>query len=113
MNETARLALNAINRDFYRRNAASFSKTRAVAWPGWRRLDQHIRSPAPAVRLSVLDVGCGNGRFGWYLDDSLECGLRYVGIDSSAELLGDAKRALSGFSPLLLLEHDFVTAADQ
>lgn len=54
------------------------------------------KQPAPA-RLSVLDVGCGNGRFGVFLADRLGADrLRYVGVDSSAALLDWARLALAG-----------------
>lgn len=54
--------LNAINQEFYRVTADEFDQTRGTAWPGWVRLLPHLRAP-----LSVLDVGCGNGRLGVFL----------------------------------------------
>jgi SAM-dependent methyltransferase len=114
MNERTRLALNAINRDFYQRHAHAFSRTRAAPWPGWRRVLDHIPAlPRPNAPLSALDVGCGNGRFGRYLVESLGFAPRYVGIDSSPQLLADARQALSELQALLLLEHDVVAAPEQ
>ena len=50
----------------------------------------------------MLDVGCGNGRFGRFLADRLgKERLRYVGIDSSAALLDRAKTALDGLDARL------------
>lgn len=50
----------------------------------------------------MLDVGCGNGRFGVFLADRLgRDGLRYVGIDSSAALLDRARLALAGIDARL------------
>lgn len=75
MDATTIARLNAINRDFYRVAADDFDQTRGAAWPGWERLLPHLRVP-----LSVLDVGCGNGRFGVFLaqnltsNPSLPCG---------------------------------------
>ena len=51
--------LLAINRAFYRRYADDFTRTRRQAWPGWERLLPWLRG-----RVRLLDVGCGNGRFG-------------------------------------------------
>lgn len=51
--------LLAINRAFYRRFADDFTRTRRQAWPGWERLLPLLRG-----RARLLDVGCGNGRFG-------------------------------------------------
>jgi SAM-dependent methyltransferase len=82
---TAR-ALNAINRDFYRERAADFSATREGPWPGWRPLWQELARRGLPQRLRVLDVGCGNGRLGRFLAERAP-GLRYTGLDASAELL--------------------------
>ena len=66
MNPRTRLALNAINRGFYSAEAssASFSKTRDHPWPGWERAWSATQD---AARRSVLDAGCGNGRFAEFL----------------------------------------------
>ena len=56
--DTARRLL-AINRSFYQRHAADFARTRRQAWAGWQRLLPLLRG-----RARLLDVGCGNGRFG-------------------------------------------------
>lgn len=58
--------LNAINRAFYAATAAEFDRSRSQPWPGWLRLLAHLPLPCP----SVLDVGCGNGRFGAFLATS-------------------------------------------
>lgn len=82
--------LNAINRDFYRTSADAFDQTRGRPWPGWITLMQHIDSPG-----RVLDLGCGNGRFGVFLADSLESPLVYHGIDNNAHLLQRAAADLN------------------
>jgi SAM-dependent methyltransferase len=83
--------LNAINREFYRITAAEFDQTRGAAWPGWARLLPHLKLP-----LAVLDVGCGNGRFGVFLREHLggEQPLRYHGLDNNPALLERARAAL-------------------
>lgn len=76
--DTAR-RLVQLNNDFYRENAASFSATRASAWPGWER----VLASLPAAPRSVLDVACGNLRFKHFLDkrfDSLSP--EYHAVDS-------------------------------
>jgi SAM-dependent methyltransferase len=41
--------------------------------------------------VSILDVGCGNGRFGLFARTILSGRLRYCGVDTSAELLAAAR----------------------
>ena len=81
--------LNAINREFYRVTATSFDETRGQPWPGWVTLLPHLQTP-----LSVLDVGCGNGRFGLFLAAEMGSDVRYHGIDNNAALLHSAETAL-------------------
>ncbi|MCA0456606.1 MAG: class I SAM-dependent methyltransferase [Chloroflexi bacterium] len=95
MNTETITRLNAINRDFYAAVADDFDQTRGTAWPGWQRLLPYLTTP-----LSVLDVGCGNGRFALFLHDNLHpspnAGITYTGIDSSPALLAHAHDALIG-----------------
>ncbi len=96
-------ALNAINRQFYAATAADFDQTRGEAWPGWKRLVQHLPSPP----LTVLDLGCGNGRFGVFLAEALRqhsAALRYHGIDNNPTLLGFARLALQNAGLAFTLE---------
>lgn len=90
MDDTTVNRLNNLNRDFYRATADSFDRSRGQPWAGWERLLPHVTAP-----LSVLDVGCGNGRLGVFLAERLEGEITYMGIDSSAELLERANEALS------------------
>lgn len=102
--------LNQINRTFYQQIAEDFDQTRGTAWPGWERLLPYLHMP-----LSVLDVGCGNGRFGAFLAEKLSAIshqplaiseensvlssqssiLTYHGMDSSAALLQRAHETLA------------------
>ncbi len=60
-------------------------------WPGWDKLLPYLKAP-----LSVLDVGCGNGRFGVFLAQHLEPeAITYYGIDHNAALLERARAALN------------------
>lgn len=83
--------LNQINRDFYRVTAGEFDQTRGRAWPGWEKLLEHINA---AELLSVLDVGCGNGRFGLFLAEQMNRRIVYHGQDNNAALLDYARAAL-------------------
>ncbi len=90
MDEHTVKRLNQINREFYRITAENFDATRGRPWPGWDRLLPHLRTP-----LTVLDVGCGNGRFGLFLHDHYPTTLTYHGLDSNPALLEKARTALS------------------
>ncbi len=83
--------LNSINQQFYAAVAAEFDQSRQRAWQGWDRLLPYLAPP-----LSVLDAGCGNGRFGVFLAEQFGADrLRYHGSDSSAALIARAQAALS------------------
>lgn len=89
-------ALERINRHFYRRRAREFSDTRQRPWPGWQRVLELAREHLASDRISVLDLGCGNGRFLAELERVLGGGERavgYLGIDASVPLLADTARA--------------------
>lgn len=85
--------LNDINREFYATTAEDFDQTRGRAWAGWVRLTEYIDAP-----LSVLDVGCGNGRFGVFLAQALDGRIRYHGVDNNQQLLDYASDALAPFA---------------
>ena len=90
MDRTTQQALAAHNRDFYQAHAAAFSETRGHPWPGWHRIACLLPGSGP---LDVLDVGCGNGRLGAYLQ-ALRAPerLRYTGVDACPPLLAEARR---------------------
>ncbi len=88
--------LNAINREFYAITAEEFDQTRGTAWGGWEELIPYLQTP-----ISVLDVGCGNGRFGVFLRDHIGCNVQYHGVDNNAALLQHARAALDGMEATL------------
>jgi len=117
--------LNQINRRFYETVAAEFDASRQRAWAGWEQLLPLVGAglrPAPTV-LNILDVGCGNGRFGVFLmerfgKDALgRDALHYHGIDSSAALLDKARAAVAGIEAHLeqydIVEQPLDTALGQ
>lgn len=103
--------LNQINRDFYKVAAENFDESRGKAWSGWKKLLPELAAlPDPP---SVLDVGCGNGRFGLFLLRTLNPNIRYHGIDNNPALLQYARDAITAKFPaanVLFEERDIVDA---
>ncbi len=115
MDEATLRRLNALNRNFYHIAGEDFDQTRGKPWPGWIRLLPYLRHGTDA--LSVLDVGCGNGRFGVFLAEALttrslldagektslpegeglgvRASLRYHGLDSDPALLAKAQERMA------------------
>jgi len=108
MNQATIKRLNQINRDFYRATAAEFDATRQASWLGWERLLKSIELPVE----SVLDIGCGNGRFALFLAVRQPQPFRYIGIDSNADFLRRAREKLAAFPGVdaALIESDIVLA---
>ena len=89
-----------INARFYQQFGAEFAASRSALQPGMLRA-----LPVLTGCAAVLDVGCGNGRFG----GALPAPVRYVGVDSSATLLGcAAQRAHASFLQLDLMDPAWV-----
>ncbi|MCY4071608.1 MAG: class I SAM-dependent methyltransferase [Chloroflexi bacterium] len=106
MDQATRLRLNQINQTFYARAAQEFDATRRRAWPGWLKALSKIDSPIQ----SVIDIGCGNGRFALFLSERQPTSFDYTGIDSSPGLLSLARTRLSRLEQVRtrLIEHDLV-----
>lgn len=97
--------LNALNRAFYAITAQDFSATRGRAWQGWYDLLPHL----PSHRLRVLDVGCGNGRWGVQLAEEGRLA-HYHGIDNNADLLTHARQALATTDAIATWHHADIIA---
>lgn len=97
--------LSEINRRFYQRWAQSFDDTRRHPWPGWAHVLEALKRHAPPS-LQVLDLGCGNGRFGCYLLERWPGPVRYRGLDQSAELLAQARERLATWPEVTLRRVD-------
>jgi tRNA (uracil-5-)-methyltransferase TRM9 len=104
MNRQTIAALNRINRRFYQLQSEDFSRTRQNSWPGWARVvavfQERSRSAGAERRASILDAGCGNGRFRDYAASRIRGRIRYVGVDASVPLLVEARRSAVGSTPL-------------
>ncbi|MCI0713056.1 MAG: class I SAM-dependent methyltransferase [Chloroflexi bacterium] len=99
--------LNDLNKRFYETVASDFHETRGAAWPGWLQLLPHIQKYEGSIR--VLDVGCGNGRFGAFLTENLPNPIDYHGIDNNAQLLDFARHLLADkVNNLTLTQQDIV-----
>ena len=98
MNDKSFEELIQLNKDFYEKVAKEFSQTRQNAWPGWGRvaeiLSNHFRN---RKEISILDLGCGNGRFyGFLSEQKFPFTINYTGLDSNEELLNEAKQKYVG-----------------
>ena len=99
MNPRTRERLEAINRNFYSIRADAFDASRDHPWPGWQRSVGGIASGESKAALTVLDAGCGNGRFADYLLRQFAQEperLEYLGVDQSAPLLAAARARIPG-----------------
>ncbi len=82
-------ALRDLNAQFYGSLADSFAASRAAPQPGFALLLDWL----PARAETLLDVGCGNGRFGHYLLARQRIS-QVTGVDFSAALLQKARALL-------------------
>lgn len=78
--------LNQLNNDFYNTVADSFNTSRNYYWSGWKKIGEEIKKQFGNKKIKVLDIGCGNGRFAQFLDES-GVDFAYTGLDSSKKLL--------------------------
>lgn len=77
--------------NLYTTHAEEFSNTRQSPWEGWEKIisKSEIRN---SKGISILDLGCGNGRFLKYLKEQGINIKHYVGVDNSKILLNIAKK---------------------
>ena len=82
--------LVALNKSFYEQVSAPFARSRATPQPGFERLVSFLPDGQ-----DVLDVGCGEGRFGRFLREHMPT-LNYTGLDFTQSLLDLAAEGLPG-----------------
>lgn len=95
--------LNRLNQHFYLTVADDFDKTRQQPWEGWSTLadSEQFRNCK-----TVIDLGCGNGRFASFVTDkNIEC---YVGLDNNPSLLKQAQQYAKNFSFFKLKSFDII-----
>jgi tRNA (uracil-5-)-methyltransferase TRM9 len=81
-----------LTRSFYEGSALGFCAANELPSSGWGQvLDLLQPALASLPALSVLDVGCGNGRFFRCLAQQLERPFTYLGLDSSQQLVALAR----------------------
>jgi SAM-dependent methyltransferase len=107
MDKTTIDSLNQLNKDFYNTVADSFNTSRNYYWPGWTKLQKVIRKQFTDKKIRVLDIGCGNGRFAQFLEDS-QINFEYYGLDSSKKLLNWASKNVSLKDKAMFLEFDLI-----
>ena len=90
MNDKTVRRLIELNREFYRKVGGEFDRTRRKPWPGWFKLLPYLAEGT----IRVADIGCGNGRFGRFLEENYQGHVEYVGIDSDDMLLKIAQKGL-------------------
>jgi len=91
MNEDIVRKLLSLNQTFYSDLAGPFAESRVKPQPGFHLLLEKLPQPCDYL----LDVGCGDGRFGRFLQ--ARRAIRwYTGVDFSAELLARAESITMG-----------------
>lgn len=84
--------LNDLNNAFYEAVVDPFNSSRNAPWKGWETLIDYFKLHSISFR-QVVDIGCGNGRFGSFFLDYYP-NAAYLGIDSNDQLLEYAKQAI-------------------
>lgn len=86
--------LNKLNQKFYEALSEQFSSSRSYFWSGWYKCWDYA---ANKIKIeSVLDIGCGDGRFAAFLEERNYHG-NYAGYDFSNKLLEIARnRKING-----------------
>ncbi len=83
--------LLSLNHKFYSDFAEVFAQTRGGSQPGFQRLLDYL----PQSLRRVVDVGCGNGRFGQFLLRNVS-DIEYTGIDITEQFLAMAGESVDG-----------------
>ncbi len=108
MDQTTIDRLYKINQGFYETIAEPFNSTRQLTWAGWDQVLETIKKYEVLPPTStILDLGCGNGRWGKYLFEKnhLAHGA-YVGVDENQTLLQYACRDLLSHTEVLHFLHE-------
>jgi tRNA (uracil-5-)-methyltransferase TRM9 len=102
MSPAVQARLLDLNRQFYATVAGEFDRTRKGLPTGMVDLAGRLAAQVAGAGqgpLSVLDVGCGNGRFARALGQ-VGPAFTYLGIDADAQLLAAAAEQTAGLAPV-------------
>ncbi|MDZ7586638.1 MAG: class I SAM-dependent methyltransferase, partial [Patescibacteria group bacterium] len=88
-----------LNRQFYLKTQVYFNRSRQFYWDGWQKLLPYLTLRGRTSQ--VLDLGCGNGRFGKFLAEHKT--INYTGMDNNQYLLDRCDKALPQAK---LIKHD-------
>jgi SAM-dependent methyltransferase len=99
--------LISLNKQFYSEAGADFNNTRSYSWAGWEKLAETFSAEAFTPQ-TILDLGCGNGRFFKFAQEHFSVN-KYLGIDSSKELLQYARENFKGSAKYAFKELDFLS----
>jgi tRNA (uracil-5-)-methyltransferase TRM9 len=86
VDETIATKLMEVNHTFYQKLGKHFSATRSRLQPGVKKVAENLLGES-----AILDLGCGNGKLAYYLTEHGFSG-SYVGLDSSREMLAEARQ---------------------
>ncbi|MFT5196726.1 MAG: tRNA (uracil-5-)-methyltransferase TRM9 [Cellvibrionaceae bacterium] len=98
-----------LNQAFYNQFSAPFNRSRFDPMHGFTAALPYL----PSGKLTVLDVGCGNGRFSLFMSQNKRLA-SYTGIDNSEGLLAQAAENFSDlpepvtFRPVDIRQHAFL-----
>lgn len=98
--------------NFYKSVGSEFDQTRQSYWKGWDKIVEHIYKVKSNKPVSILDAGCGNGRFlEFLLSDGRMDVFSYTGIDFDDFLLlkGKNKFELIQHSKVEFIQKDIIT----
>jgi tRNA (uracil-5-)-methyltransferase TRM9 len=107
MNVETAGTLNRITRRFYDDSALGFAATHEAPRPGWGRVLNTL-AIRDAPELSVLDIGCGNGRFARFIQRHAQRAFCYLGVDASPALVNFARAETAGLADATCTVFDFV-----
>ncbi len=77
--------------DFYQKFSQSFSQTRTNSWTGWKIFAKK-RPDMIENSDSVIDIACGNGRFGQFMAQTNKNIVKYIACDANTSLLQECAR---------------------
>jgi tRNA (uracil-5-)-methyltransferase TRM9 len=95
-----------LNTQFYNTVSFHFDDSRQYNWEGWDTLLTFI--PQEQVN-SLLDLGCGNGRFGMFAWNQFKQLETYTGVDNNTQLLAIAHNKLTNYSHSQLISLDILS----